>query len=342
MHNQIVSNVFNFDEYLICSDLHIRLETLELSERVLDTMINISNDREIPIIIAGDFFHTKAIIRSECLNLVLDKFNNLNHPVLMIVGNHDFENANCDKHALESLKYLQNVFIIDQFQCINNNKILLMSYCKDSVFKKNIGESKSEYLICHHGIAGFKMNNAKANVDSEINSNDVCKFKKIFAGHYHVAQKQGNVTYIGSPYQQNFGEAGQLKRFILFNVKTGKAEDIPLVNFPQYYIFKKTIDQVLDSGDCILSMQDEDHVRFDIVGSKSDCKQITKDLLREKYKIKGELKLKFDYDNVEEEVTIGDTLDYNIMFEKWLSFQRTKLDKTVLLKNGVEMINANI
>lgn len=47
----------------------------------------------------------------------------------------------------------------------------------------------------------------------------------IYSGHFHLPQtlksknksKNNKITYIGSPYQQSFSEAGDVKRFLVLN-----------------------------------------------------------------------------------------------------------------------------
>ena len=58
-------------------------------------------------------------------------------------------------------------------------------------------------------------------------------------GHVHKPHtvrggKTGSVHYIGSPFQQDFGEAGELKRVALVDTETAEFEWIEVVGFPTY------------------------------------------------------------------------------------------------------------
>jgi hypothetical protein len=57
-------------------------------------------------------------------------------------------------------------------------------------------------------------------------------------GHIHLPQQIGsNVFYVGSPFQQNYGEAGEEKRLGLVTIDgdTAKLEWIALEGFPRYF-----------------------------------------------------------------------------------------------------------
>lgn len=333
---------FDSNEYLLGSDFHLRLESLESSRKLLDLAYNICKERSIPLIICGDFFHTKAVIRSECLNLALEYFRIPDWKVIMIVGNHDFENSNCERHSLEAFKGIPNLMLIDQQDWLCGGKIHLTSYHNEEVFKSRIKDSKAEYLICHQGISGFKMNNTKTDESSEITPKDLKSFKSVFAGHYHIPHTKGNVTYVGSPYQQNFGEKGQSKRFILFNVAENTQTDISLDEyFPQYHIFTRDADTILRGGDSIIPVKDIDHVRFDITGTKEACNKITKQVIIDTYGLKCNVKVNTRSEDSQVQATIEESLDYSHMFMRWLKFQKTSLNKEEILKKALELIDAH-
>jgi hypothetical protein len=53
-------------------------------------------------------------------------------------------------------------------------------------------------------------------------------------GHVHLPQSHGNVHYVGSPFQQDFGEAGDDKRAAVLDTETLELTWVPLVGFPRY------------------------------------------------------------------------------------------------------------
>jgi DNA repair exonuclease SbcCD nuclease subunit len=55
-------------------------------------------------------------------------------------------------------------------------------------------------------------------------------------GHIHKPQQViGNVHYLGSPFQQDFGESGEQKRVAILETNAMKFEWVPLEGYPQYF-----------------------------------------------------------------------------------------------------------
>lgn len=79
-------------------------------------------------------------------------------------------------------------------------------------------------------------------------------------GHIHRPQTMGNCTYIGSPFQQNWGEAGERKRVAILDVgRNGSigVQYVDLDGFPEYReIGLKDLTAACEPGD-----RDEDRLR---------------------------------------------------------------------------------
>lgn len=73
-------------------------------------------------------------------------------------------------------------------------------------------------------------------------------FKFGLLGHIHTPQTvMENIHYIGSPFQQDFGEAGEDKRVAVLNTDTLQVTWVPMTGFPCYhkvslYEFEKSVD----------------------------------------------------------------------------------------------------
>lgn len=60
-------------------------------------------------------------------------------------------------------------------------------------------------------------------------------FELVMLGHIHLPQSvTSKIHYIGSPFQQDWGEAGQLKRVAIVDTETAKVKWIPLEGYPEY------------------------------------------------------------------------------------------------------------
>lgn len=74
-------------------------------------------------------------------------------------------------------------------------------------------------------------------------------FSLVLLGHIHIPQSlTPKVHYVGSPFQQDWGETGQTKRVGIVNTNTMKVEWVPLTGYPEYRVvtldeFKKLSEQ---------------------------------------------------------------------------------------------------
>jgi len=327
--------------------LHIRLENLELSRRILDDLYVLSKDKNANLIILGDLFHTKAIIRSECLNLVLERFSRPDWNILVLVGNHDYETAQCKEHALSSLNLLENVDVIDDYRWFSTRsgkEIAFIPYRPTTEsFEEFLKQCNNEkYLFCHQGIRNFLMNNNKVD-DIGVEDSILKKFDRVISGHYHKPHQGKNIIYVGSPYQQNFGESGERKRIIELDTVSNNVENIYLDDYPKYIIKRIKINDLLKNDTTKLNISDIDHLRLDLVGAKEEFKKITNTTIRDKINFDGDIRINYiKEDDADQECSIEETLDYINMFENWLKLQQTTLDKNKLFKIGKRYIDASI
>jgi DNA repair exonuclease SbcCD nuclease subunit len=94
---------------------------------------------------------------------------------------------------------------------------------------------KKLVLFGHFEVIGSQLNSGVAlhGVPREV----LGSFKVGFLGHIHKPQAVGkNIYYVGSPFQQNFGESGEQKRVAIFDTQTLEMEWVSLegYGFPVY------------------------------------------------------------------------------------------------------------
>jgi DNA repair exonuclease SbcCD nuclease subunit len=91
-------------------------------------------------------------------------------------------------------------------------------------------------LLGHFQVAGSRLSNGQlaAGVSPEV----VSEFTLALLGHVHKPQqvRQG-CFYVGSPFQQNFGEAGEEKRVALLDLETLQLDWLKLPS--RYPVYKK-------------------------------------------------------------------------------------------------------
>ena len=74
-------------------------------------------------------------------------------------------------------------------------------------------------------------------------------FSLVMLGHIHLPQSlTPKIHYVGSPFQQDWGEVGQPKRVGIVNTNTMKVEWVPMTGYPEYRLvpldeFEKVADE---------------------------------------------------------------------------------------------------
>jgi len=175
------------------------------------------------IIIAGDIFEKSAKIQNDAFIPLFFKFKELRDQglnVITILGNHDIFSVDND-----SLVETFSVFgdVVKGFEQIElgGRKIDLLPYTK----REDDIPTDGDLLITHLSIADFQFDNKyHVNEKAGFSRKLFSGYNKVFSGHFHRPQSKGNVIFIGSPYQMNFGEIGQKKGFIVLDLETDKWE----------------------------------------------------------------------------------------------------------------------
>ena len=93
---------------------------------------------------------------------------------------------------------------------------------------------KADYVFGHFEITDFyMMPGVKAKNGLTIKD---FKNKKVFSGHYHIRQEKDNIIYLGTPYQLNFGDAGNEKGFYILDTETNELQFFPNTYNKKYLI----------------------------------------------------------------------------------------------------------
>ena len=160
----------------------------------------------------------------------------------ILVGNHDiyFRNTN-DLNSLNELlgNRHDNIHLYSEAQEVDfgGKQILMMPWINTQNEIYSFGmmdETKANTMISHLEIFGFEMHGGHI---SEVghNKKEFRKFDTVFSGHYHKKSDDGQIYYLGTPYQMVWSDFGCSKGFHTFNTETRELKRI--VN--PYTIFEK-------------------------------------------------------------------------------------------------------
>lgn len=291
----------------------------------------------------GDMLDTKEVIRGKCFNLLLNYFLNskLNHIVL--VGNHDYFNLDCEGHALDTLKLLPNVQIVDKPTLINH--MLFIPYMHDlNKLRAVLDEYRSpeRVLVGHLEVSEFDFGNGYV-CTSGITLKDLAGYKRVISGHFHKYQESGNLTFLGTPFSHSFGETDQAKYLGIYDTEKDKLilEETP---FPKH-ITKEFNCDLLDEN-CNHALfapepgYEQNFYRIVLTGSQANIDRFPR-FMYDEGGTEGKLNIKWitrPSDHIENQITIEDTLSNEAQFNKWATSVR-KMDPETL-KLGLSILEA--
>ena len=202
--------------FVAISDVHISLKNLTVATQVLKQALDKARELKIPLFIAGDLNDTKALMRSEWVEVLIQLFGQefKDIPIYILVGNHDLNNKNSDQNSLNFLNLIPNVTVIDKTSCLTFGEVEfgVIPYMPTKEGFLAASESiVSKYLLCHQGFMGAFMGDYVVD-ESSVDPKLLKDFKQVYSGHYHKHQRvEDNIMYFGSPFTVNFGESKQEK-----------------------------------------------------------------------------------------------------------------------------------
>jgi DNA repair exonuclease SbcCD nuclease subunit len=237
------------------SDIHlgIRQDSKEWHNIALDFAkwtSKLYKDRDIEdIIIPGDIFHNRSHISVETLSITkqfFDYFKDFN--IYISAGNHDcFKKDTSDINSISILDGWNNIKIIDkEAVTIETNYSKNITLVPWGVSLDNI--PKSNVIFGHFEIDSFYMNSYKL-CEHGFSYKDLFKIAPtIISGHFHKKDhrkyEKGQIIYLGSPYQHNFGDVKDERGIYIFNIETEDIEFIENTISPKHY--KVSIDENFD------------------------------------------------------------------------------------------------
>ena len=157
----------------------------------------------------------------------IQPFLHLEIDLHILVGNHDiyFRNTN-DVNSLQELlgANYKNIHIYPEAQEIDFGgfPILMMPWINPQNEIYSFGmmdETKADTMVSHLEIVGFEMHGGHFS-ESGFDKSQFKKFDTIFSGHYHKKSDDGQIYYLGTPYQMTWSDYNCPKGFHIFDTET--------------------------------------------------------------------------------------------------------------------------
>jgi DNA repair exonuclease SbcCD nuclease subunit len=272
---------------VLISDIHYNLHTLPVADAALRLAVSKANALDVPLIIAGDMHDTKANLRAECMNAMINTISEAKKQPWVLRGNHDQINEKSQTHALN---FLGGLTVIVEKPVMHPLGIAMIPYYNDvnALFDTVKYIHKSTPLVMHQGIHGT--NSGEYIQDkSAITKADVAG-RRVISGHYHTRQSialpdSGSWDYIGNPYTLNFGEANDPEKGFQILMDDYSLEFIP-TNLRKHVILELEgykLDLIRSSS---LPISPNDIVKIRVVGTKEQLAKINKSKIGEELGIK--------------------------------------------------------
>ena len=151
----------------------------------------------------------------------------------VMVGNHDtyFKNTNEVNAVTELLgdRY-PNIKIYPETQDVifDNLSVLFVPWINASNHAstmKALDDSKSEICMGHLEVAGFEMMKGMKN-EHGYDKSLFRKFDTVFSGHFHHKSDDGQIYYLGSPYEFYWNDCDDKKGFHIFDTESRSLDRI--------------------------------------------------------------------------------------------------------------------
>lgn len=204
------------------------------------------------VLFAGDMFHTRGKLSVQAYNAVHNVLEELGQhtKLVMIHGNHDQVDRGGADNSLEGLRHVCTVPLYTGWHRVGANNRIYDIFCipysvDDSAVRTLIRDrpvahrkiADTALLLGHVGIQGAKLGADfvfPSPYDLTLDDLNLPEFDAAFLGHYHMHQQLApNCWYIGAPMHHTWGDKGQRRGFMTYDVNTKMASHIEL-EFPQF------------------------------------------------------------------------------------------------------------
>ena len=198
-----------------------------LKENKIDTIINM-----------GDTFDNRRNIDIQSLEWskinYFDRLKELGIIVHTVIGNHDiyYKDTNDVNSVDLLLREYDNIIVYSEPTEINVGglNILLLPWITEENRKETldaIDKTKSKVVMGHLELNGFVATRGHI-MEHGMDTKVFDKFDKVYSGHYHTRSNNGNIFYLGNPYEMFWNDVNDKRGFHLFDTK--KIKHTPINN----------------------------------------------------------------------------------------------------------------
>lgn len=193
------------------------------------------------VILGGDTFdkrkYSNHLTIKAAKRIFFDELRRHKIQTHILIGNHDitFNNTLETNSVSVLLPEYDNIEIIKhptvaQFDGLDIALVPWICSSNADETMEFLGNAKAEICIGHFEISGFEMykgQQSSASSSDRLSAKTFERFDMVFSGHYHHKSTQGNITYLGTPYEMTWHDYDDPKGFHLFDTDTRQLEFVP-------------------------------------------------------------------------------------------------------------------
>ena len=196
-----------------------------LEEHKIDTVIHM-----------GDIFDSRKAIDLKSLEwskrVVFEPLKK--YKVHAIIGNHDCyykdtNNVNSPELLLQNYPNIKLYSKATEIK-VGKEKILMLPWINSENFdetKQLIDKTKAKVAMGHLEVNGFKATRGHL-METGMDVKIFNKFDKVYSGHFHTRSDDGQIFYLGNPYEMFWNDVNDPRGFHIFDTET--LEHTPIDN----------------------------------------------------------------------------------------------------------------
>ena len=195
-----------------------------LQEQGIDTIIHMGD-----VVDRRKFINWKTVYQMR--EMFFDVCYERNINLHLVTGNHDTYYRNTNQvNSLSGLRLADNEnFTVYEKSTeieLDGTKIFIQPWICDENKEeslKAIEETNSQLLFGHLEVKGFEMHAGQYS-QTGVDASMFKKFDMAFSGHFHHKSDNGNIYYLGNPYQITWSDYKDSRGFHVFDTKTRELE----------------------------------------------------------------------------------------------------------------------
>lgn len=184
------------------------------------------------VIHMGDVLDRRKFINFNTLRQVRKRFTewfrNNGITVYCVIGNHDcyWKNTNEVNSVVEIFGDDFRVFEKPQDVILDGMVCGFVPWIsKDNVkdVEEYLSKSNADVVFGHFEITGYEVVRGVRH-EGGMNPTALNRFKQVYSGHFHCKQENGNIFYLGTPYDMFYSDVIETKGFHILDTTTGDLE----------------------------------------------------------------------------------------------------------------------